>query len=170
MKIGLDFHGVINADPGFFSQETKSLIEQGHEIHIITGHEDIQCFRDEFETYSIIYTHFFSIVSYHKSIGTTVKYDANNQPWIDTLLWDKSKADYCQKNNIDILIDDTARYGKYFEDIPTAFLHMDTFNLIRKIWEMEQNDECECPNCHKTDQWTQKPPYCNHCGWGDVDT
>ena len=136
MKIGLDFHGVVNADPKFWSHETAVLIKQGHEVHVITGHEDTPSFREAHETYGIKFTHLFSIVSYHKSIGTTIKYDANKEPWIDTLLWDKSKADYCRENNIDILIDDTARYGKYFDDIPTAFLHVDTFNLIRKIFEM----------------------------------
>lgn len=39
MKIGLDFHGVIDADPEFFAVETELLIKAGHEVHIITGHE-----------------------------------------------------------------------------------------------------------------------------------
>ena len=37
MKIGLDIHGVCDANPEFFAELTNLFIEAGHEIHILTG-------------------------------------------------------------------------------------------------------------------------------------
>ena len=39
MKIGLDFHGVINTSPEFFGLISKLLLDAGHEVHIITGND-----------------------------------------------------------------------------------------------------------------------------------
>ena len=145
MKIGLDFHGVIDKKPSYFSTFTKYLLkracldwhrdhpERSHEIHIITGHEDTQEFRKRLSPMGIQWTHLFSVISYHKNIGTHVEYDEKGDPWVDEGLWNKAKADYCQKQKIDILIDDSNTYGKYFTDIHTAYIHIDTFNLLREV-------------------------------------
>ena len=58
MKIGLDFHGVITDDPVFFAKETQELKRTGHEIHIITGHQDTDEFRKKVQSTGVEYTHF----------------------------------------------------------------------------------------------------------------
>ena len=85
------------------------------EIHIITGgttDKDKQLLKD----YHIQYTHFFSITDYHTSIetpthGTHPKY---HFPMISDEDWDKTKADYCRREGIDLHIDDTLLYNEYF--------------------------------------------------------
>lgn len=37
LKIGLDFHGVINTNPSYFKDFTEYAEARGHRIYIITG-------------------------------------------------------------------------------------------------------------------------------------
>lgn len=53
MKIGLDFHGVINKLPLFFAEMNKLFIENGHEIHIITGKELTEEYIKEIKSYNV---------------------------------------------------------------------------------------------------------------------
>ena len=122
LKIGLDFHGVIDKYPEKFSALTVKMINQGMEVHIITGHEDTSAFRKKLNEMGIFYTHLFSIVSYHKFIGTEMKYDKKGNPWISPEAWDRTKANYCEIEKIDLIIDDSDVYGKYFESIKTIYL------------------------------------------------
>ena len=72
IKIGLDFHGVIDAMPEFFSFFSNAIIKAGGEIHILTGgltNDD----KNILQKYNIKYTKFFSINDYHKEKGTPVK-------------------------------------------------------------------------------------------------
>ena len=47
--------------------------------------------------------------------------DEKGRPWMDDDIWDRTKGDYCKKHQIDFCIDDTERYGDYFET-PFAFM------------------------------------------------
>ena len=76
----------------------------------------------------------FSISDYHKEIGTHMWYDNNSEPWVDDLDWDKTKGEYCERNNIDLHIDDTKRYGDYFK---TKFMHL-SLNGHRKDYKLEK--------------------------------
>lgn len=115
MKLGLDFHNVISNKPRVFSQLTESLVRVGNEVHIITGEEDTKKFREVLKNLRIHYTHLFSITTYHKEIGTEIKYDKDGKPWIDEEIWNVTKAWYCNKYKIDLHIDDSEIYGKYFK-------------------------------------------------------
>ena len=121
MKIGLDIHGVCDASPKFFSELTKLFIAAGHEVHILTGRRVSDGAMNEIEELGLSYTHFFSISDYHDKSETVVRDDKNGNPWMDDETWDRTKGDYCNKHNIDFCIDDTERYGKYFET-PFAFM------------------------------------------------
>lgn len=120
-KLGLDVHGVIDDNPQMFSDLTKRLFRSGDifnntcEIHVITGAHATEDLIDRLRNvYKIEYTHIYSIADYHKEKGTNVWYDKKNTPWMESVAWDTSKADYCRRNNIDLHIDDTERYGRYF--------------------------------------------------------
>jgi len=113
MKLGLDFHGVIDKGPELFSVMSDLLVKNDHEVHIITGETITNEFKLKIQNFNIIYTHLFSIIDYHKSIGTLIRYE-DNGPWIDEDLWNKTKAEYCERMKIDLHIDDSKVYGKYF--------------------------------------------------------
>lgn len=114
-KIGLDLHGVIDAMPEFFSFFTNILVNGGCEVHIITGgatKSDMELL----QKYNIKYTHIFSIKDYHTKIGTptTKKHPVHGFMMVSDEEWDKTKGDYCRRNNIDLHIDDTIEYNRFF--------------------------------------------------------
>ena len=113
MRLGLDIHGVIDANPIFFSQLTKDLIAAGWEIHIITGSPRKKIEKD-LCSWNIYYTHIFSITDYQESQGTLIEYDDKGDPWMDSETWDKTKGWYCAKENISLHLDDMLKYKKYF--------------------------------------------------------
>lgn len=120
MKIGLDIHGVIDAAPEFFSELTSALINAENEIHILTG-ATLKDGKVEKLLYdlNISYSYLFSIVDYNADNGILIEY-IDGQPWMDDVLWDKAKGDYCTEFGIDIMIDDTLRYSNYTK---CKFLH-----------------------------------------------
>lgn len=114
-KISLDIHGVIDSDPNFFSFLSKAIISAGGEVHVVTG-GTIERAKEEVIKYDISYTHLFSIVEYHKSIGTPTRenHPKYGFPMISDAAWDRTKADYCELHNIDLHIDDTMAYNDMF--------------------------------------------------------
>jgi len=125
MKIGLDIHGVIDSDPNFFSKLSKLLHEKGHTVYVITGNEICAALIDELYNYGIHYDELFSITSYHKSIGTYVTYENGdpNRPLISPAKWDRTKGEYAKKIGLDVHIDDSEVYGKYFPDTTQYILY-----------------------------------------------
>lgn len=115
LKIGLDIHGICDANPEFFSELSRLFVNAGHEVHILTGRRVSDGALEEIEGLGLSYTHFFSISDYHVEIGTKVWEDDEGNPWLEGELWDRTKGDYCAKHKIDFHIDDTARYGDYFK-------------------------------------------------------
>lgn len=115
MKLGLDIHGVITVNPRFYSLLSNLAIERGYEVHILTGVMLTDAKKEELRSYGITWTHIFSIADHHKELGTSMTFSDSENPWIDGLAWDKTKAEYCFKNGISFHIDDTERYGEHFE-------------------------------------------------------
>lgn len=121
-KLGLDIHGVIDSDPKFFSLLTNIL--KGHpeiEVHIITGgrfHEE----RENLKNWGIEFDEFFSIYDYHDSLGTAVWKDNKGDVRMLDDAWDVTKSDYCRREGISIMIDDTLKYGEFMPK-STHFYH-----------------------------------------------
>jgi len=126
-KIALDIHGVCDAAPEFFSLVSKLLVDNGNEIHVLTGRKVSQGALEELDALNISYTHFFSIADHHEEVGTEMWHDERGNPWLDDEIWDATKGNYCKEHGIDICIDDTERYGKYFET-PFAFMKINKDN------------------------------------------
>jgi hypothetical protein len=125
MKIGLDIHGVIDTDPAFFSKLSWKMQDAGHKVYVITGEEiSGKLLHTLVDTYNIYFERLLSITSYHLFIGTYVTYadEAKTQPLIAPPKWDRTKAILCKSHGIDIHIDDSKVYGKYFGDIPTQYI------------------------------------------------
>ena len=115
IKIGLDLHGVIDSMPEFFAFFTKAMISAGAEIHIITGgttNEDTKLLED----YGIEWTHIFSLLDHHTKMGTPTSgiHPKHGFPMVSDSEWDKTKGEYCRKNNISLHIDDTIAYNEFF--------------------------------------------------------
>ena len=115
-KYGIDIHGIIDKHT-FIPPLMEALVTSGHEVHVITGSEDgprILNYLNSFGVYpSYHYTHFFSISSHLMDEGYPVTFD-NNNPFFDDALWNKTKGEYCARNNIDFMLDDSDVYGKFF--------------------------------------------------------
>jgi len=115
IKIGIDIHGVSDTNQKFFSELTKLLVANGHEVHILTGSEHTPEFEQHLKNkLKLCWTHLFSISSYHLKSGTDVSY-INGSPYMDEDVWNRTKAEYCKKHCIQLHLDDSGIYGKYFE-------------------------------------------------------
>ena len=112
LKIGIDIHGVIDVRPDIYGPLSHALILSGHEVHIMTGIE--YCKEVEKQLENIYYTHYFSIVGHHKKLGTKIWYD-NGLPFMDEPTWNKTKAEYAAEVGLDMIFDDSLRYGEYFK-------------------------------------------------------
>ena len=126
MKIGIDFHGVIDVYPKFFQSLTTQMIEAGHEIHILTGQSRSEL-EDDIHKFGVEFTHFYSIVDYHMDFGTDME-RVDGRWTLDTDVWDKSKAAYANHVSLDLHFDDSYRY---LEEFPSSC----TSILVRKGFE-----------------------------------
>lgn len=112
LKIGLDYHGVINTNPRYFKYFSNSLLQRGHELHIITGGPQ-KIIAQQLLSEEIQYTKLFTIVDYYRKQGK-VEYFVDGSFKVDDDLWNRAKAEYCRLNNISLHIDDSLVYGGYF--------------------------------------------------------
>jgi len=127
IRLGLDLHGVIDAEPIFFSHLADVMQLRRHEIYIVTGREDCVELRKELKECRMpgkLYNGILSITSYQKSQGTPVAYldDHKSQPMMDPKMWNPTKAMLCATAGIDIMIDDSTLYEPYFRDIKTQYI------------------------------------------------
>ena len=113
-RIGFDLHGVIDTHYAFFRKFLRDLIRQGWEVHIITGAQWSKE-RKKLRRLGIPFTHFFSIVDHHQSIGTKLRWDKKGNAHLDPSLWDRTKALYCREQKIGMHFDDSDIYGLFFK-------------------------------------------------------
>jgi hypothetical protein len=114
LKIGVDIHGVAEDCAGFFREFTKTMVDAGHEVHILSG-PPLDIIRSEVQALGLSYTHLFSISEHHKEAGTAMVWDAKGHPFMDDYVWDKTKADYCLREGIHLHLDDSDAYGYFFK-------------------------------------------------------
>jgi len=112
LKIGLDYHGVITDNIYYFKYFSASLKQRGHQLHIITG-GPFSIVEKQLKKDGIIYSDIFTIYDYYKS-KNQVTYLADGSFKIEDELWNKAKAEYCQRKGIHIHIDDSIVYRQYF--------------------------------------------------------
>ena len=118
MNIGLDIHGVINNNPKYFRRVAKEIREDNGSVFIITGKPiDKYLLRELHHCgFRRIYDELVSIQDELENMGYRSLYlDSHGRNHYDELAWDSFKANYCREHDIDLHIDDTLRYLKYFE-------------------------------------------------------
>lgn len=140
LKIGLDFHGVINDNPVYFSRFTAEAVRRGYEVHIITGGPSHKV-KELLDKWNICYTAVFAILDYYDAQGE-VEYFENGEFKVSEKLWDIAKAEYCQLMGINMHIDDSTKYIKWFT---TPYCHYD-----------EKRKNCETENMLNID--FKQPP------------
>lgn len=120
LNLGLDLHGVVDAYPNKFCALGKAVKELGGTVTICTGaptwlaQRQIDALGKGREWYDYI----FSITDFLKSQSATGAYIQNSDGGIrvDDELWDSVKAKWAKENKIDLHIDDSPVYGKYFDE------------------------------------------------------
>jgi len=126
LKYGFDLHGVLDTYPEIYAHLTEALVKAGHEVHIITGHQKTAELAGELAVPKsglpgIKWTHWFSIVDYHiEQTDHEVRFEGD-QPWMEDDVWNRTKAEYCERVGIDLMFDDSPKYGSYFTG-ETVFL------------------------------------------------
>lgn len=112
IKIGIDYHGVITANPQFFKEFNTLALEQGIEIFVLSGgfEKDIAEFMQQKQ---IPYTFIWSLADYFNANKQLV-YLPDGSFKVDNNLWNKAKADFCRQNGINFHIDDSVLYGEHF--------------------------------------------------------
>ena len=116
MKLGIDLHGVITDIPETMIFLAKAVFNAGGEVHVITGGSTKKAEKELHELGFYSYTCIFSVLDYHIEIETPVRgynYIYGNPEFSNTE-WDRTKGDYCKRENIDIMIDDSLIYNEYF--------------------------------------------------------
>ncbi len=111
-KIGIDFHGVISAAPELFASFCHEIRLRGVEVYVITGgpRKDIERY---LQKYRIEYDEVWAILDFYEQQGKVEFFDDGSFK-VDTLLWNRAKAEYCVAENIRFHIDDSNVYGRYF--------------------------------------------------------
>ena len=125
IKLGLDVHGVIDHDPVFFSKLSRMVMDNGGEVHIITGGSWTLEFEEEVRSKGVVWTHHFSVYDHligqeTLTVGEVSFPDGKTQKKFVNGVWDPIKGEYCREHNISIHFDDTLVYRDYFT---TPFIH-----------------------------------------------
>ncbi len=120
LKIGLDFHGVINKRPKFFAEFTNLALQRGYEIHIITG-GPLTVVKEMLDKWRVRYSYIFAILDFYGTVSN-VTYFENGEVKVPPQLWDTAKAEYCMLNGINMHIDDSSEYVRWFS---TPYCHYD---------------------------------------------
>lgn len=131
IKIGIDIHGMIDNNPDFFATLTTTLVENGHQVFIMTGSEITQALIAELRGYGIMWTHLFSIADYYKNKPDVQMWrDEQGRPWVDKVLWNKAKGQYAAEQGLDLVLDDSQEYAEYFT---TSFAFCTIVNKSGKV-------------------------------------
>lgn len=124
LKFGFDFHGVLDTGE-VWKLISELLINNGHEVHLITGSMWGDKFRKELKNAGIVeginFTKFFSVSDFLIEEGCNATFDVNGNPYFPNRLWNRVKGDYCKRENIDMHFDDSTEYHKYFST-PNAII------------------------------------------------
>lgn len=111
-KIGIDFHGVISSQPEIFAVFTQEIRKLGIEVFVISGGPYKEIIR-YLHQYRIEYDHIWAILDDCDAKGQVAFFDDGSFQ-VPTEIWNRAKAEYCAKENIEFHIDDSNVYGRYF--------------------------------------------------------
>lgn len=119
MKIGIDLHGVLDQKPKFWVDFAKQIKAAKGEIHIISG----QSWCEKLKSQLLEYNNGQQWWDFYFSIDDNLRHEKKIDYCIDeksgrrypSEIWDSAKGEYCLRNQIDIMFDDSSKYGQYFK-------------------------------------------------------
>lgn len=111
-KIGIDFHGVIDAEPELFAAFCREIRKYGIKVYIISGGPEKDVARCLTE-YHIEYDGLWAIYDHYAALGQVTWFDDGSFQ-VPTEMWNRAKAEFCAREKINFHIDDSPVYGKYF--------------------------------------------------------
>lgn len=112
IKIGLDFHGVVSSRPQYFAEFSRQVLALGYELHIITG-GPADVVDKMLKEWQVRYTNLFAILDYYDAKGEVEYYD-NGEFKVPEKLWNSAKGEYCMAKGINLHIDDSMQYARWF--------------------------------------------------------
>ena len=132
MRIGIDLHGVIDDDPGWFCGFLSAFMaefgkwrERKFTVCIISGppKKDIKAELEKHGfRYGLEFDEIYSVVDHLKEKGVEMWQDGRGRWWTYDEEWWKAKAEICEKHDVDVLIDDKEEWKTHFKNIKTKFL------------------------------------------------
>jgi hypothetical protein len=114
MRLGLDIHGVIDKYPKEFACLAYLVRKNGGQVHIITGHSLTPSIFLLLKTFGIEYDYVESIQDNLLKRGAKIIGHDEDRPLFHDTLWNAYKAQYCVRNGIDLMIDNSPEYREYF--------------------------------------------------------
>jgi hydroxymethylpyrimidine pyrophosphatase-like HAD family hydrolase len=116
MRISLDLHGVVNANPNGFAEYAKQMTEDGHEVYILTGSAYADAISElaemKFDLRNI--KEIISTTDYLLDKDVPWEYDHYGRPSFNPTVWWGAKGQIAREKNIDLHIDDGVEYEKTF--------------------------------------------------------
>jgi hypothetical protein len=117
IKLGLDFHGVINKAPAMFVDLAKEVRRRGGEVHVLTGSPDDAALDRDMRSFNggkRWWDYIFSITDHLLAKGIPYKIDAKGGKVFPDSEWDSAKAEYCESKGITVHIDDSETFLSCF--------------------------------------------------------
>lgn len=112
LKIGLDYHGVIDVNTKYFADFCLEAKRRGHLIYIITGGPKT-LIDNNLRNDNIPYDMCFAISDYYQAKNKIIQ-DKTGKFVIPENLWNIAKADFCRHSRVNIHIDDSLKYINWF--------------------------------------------------------
>lgn len=112
LKIGVDYHGVIDRNIDYFSLFCKKAKQRDHLIFIITGGPKLSV-EQNLKKNKILYDMCFAISDYYQARGIIAQ-DKKGNLIIPENFWNMAKAEFCRRSKINIHIDDSIKYLNWF--------------------------------------------------------
>ena len=112
LKIGLDYHGVIDNNINYFSVFCRKAKRRGHDIYVITGGPKVSV-SQKLNAINMPYDMCFAISDYYIALHK-IEQNSKGKVVIPDNLWNMAKADFCRRSKINIHIDDSVKYINWF--------------------------------------------------------
>ena len=112
LKIGLDYHGVIDSNLKYFADFCAKAKQRNHSIYIITGGPKVKVDHN-LQKNDIPYDICFAISDYYQALNKIIQ-NNNGKFMVPDNLWNMAKADFCRRSGVNIHIDDSMKYINWF--------------------------------------------------------
>ena len=112
LKIGLDYHGVIDTNVKYFADFCTKAKQRNHLVYVVTGGPKVKVDYN-LQKNKIPYDMSFAISDYYQAMNKVIQVN-DGKFMIPDNLWNMAKAEFCRRSGINIHIDDSLKYINWF--------------------------------------------------------